>query len=445
MKRIVILGAGPLGLGAAHRLQQLGYRDFTVYDKNDYVGGLAASFTDDEGFTWDIGGHVIFSHYEFFDAFMAEMVPETVSHGRESWVWVQDRFIAYPFQNNFHFLEKDVVLECVLGLHEAQLKFPSYTNFHEWILHCFGEGIATYFMIPYNFKVWATPAELMDSGWIAERVSVVDMKMVLANIVGAKKDASWGPNSTFDFPLRGGTGGLFSPMRGRLGRHLKLERNLISIDPEAKRLRFDTGEEDSYDMLVNGAPLDLFVPMIEGVPNAVREAAREMVFAGGWIVGVGFRQPCPSDKNWMYFPESNCPFYRVTYLSNYSPLIAPDKDHYSLLCEISESKYKPVTHDEALEQTLQGLINTRLISESDRDAIVSTHVIRRDHTYPVPFLGRDDRLRVVQAWLESKDILSRGRFGGWKYEVGNMDHSVQMGKEAVDRILEAKKESVYEW
>ena len=67
MKRIVILGAGPMGLGAAYRLQQLGHQDFVIYDQNDFVGGLAASFVDDAGFTWDIGGHVIFSHYPFFD------------------------------------------------------------------------------------------------------------------------------------------------------------------------------------------------------------------------------------------------------------------------------------------------------------------------------------------------------------------------------------------
>jgi hypothetical protein len=34
--------------------------------------------------------------------------------------------------------------------------------------------------------------------------------------------------------------------------------------------------------------------------------------------------PCPSTKSWMYFPEDNCPFYRVTYLSNYSPFMTPD-------------------------------------------------------------------------------------------------------------------------
>ena len=65
--RIVIIGAGPTGLGAGYRLQELGYDDWVLLEANDYVGGLATSFTDDKGFTYDIGGHVMFSHYAYYD------------------------------------------------------------------------------------------------------------------------------------------------------------------------------------------------------------------------------------------------------------------------------------------------------------------------------------------------------------------------------------------
>ncbi|NLV95903.1 MAG: NAD(P)-binding protein, partial [Desulfovibrionales bacterium] len=63
----VIIGAGPTGLGAAHRLCELGIHDFTVLERNPYVGGLSASFKDKQGFTWDIGGHVVFSRYKYFN------------------------------------------------------------------------------------------------------------------------------------------------------------------------------------------------------------------------------------------------------------------------------------------------------------------------------------------------------------------------------------------
>ena len=61
-KRILILGAGPTGLGAAWRLHELGHADWLLLERAPYAGGLAASFTDDAGFTWVVGGHVQFSH-----------------------------------------------------------------------------------------------------------------------------------------------------------------------------------------------------------------------------------------------------------------------------------------------------------------------------------------------------------------------------------------------
>jgi hypothetical protein len=58
-------------------------------------------------------------------------------------------------------------------------------------------------------------------------------------------------------------------------------------------------------------------------------------------------------------------------------------------------------------------------------------------------LHRDKALKEIQLFLEKNNIYSRGRFGAWKYEIGNMDHSVMMGKEIVDRILKGAKEKVW--
>ena len=68
--RFVIVGAGPAGLGAAYRLRELGVDDFVLLEAADHVGGLATSYRDEHDFTWDIGGHVQFSHYPYFDAVM---------------------------------------------------------------------------------------------------------------------------------------------------------------------------------------------------------------------------------------------------------------------------------------------------------------------------------------------------------------------------------------
>ncbi len=50
---------------------------------------------------------------------------------------------------------------------------------------------------------------------------------------------------------------------------------------------------------------------------------------------------------------------------------------------------------------------------------------------------------MIQPYLESKGIYSRGRFGAWKYEIGNQDHSLMQGVELVDRWLDGAEERVF--
>jgi hypothetical protein len=100
-QKIVILGAGPTGLAAAYRLQELGHRNFRIYEARDKVGGLASSEVSPNGFTYDIGGHVLFSHYEYFDRLFDKLMGDEYQElVREAWVWMCGRFVPYPLQNN---------------------------------------------------------------------------------------------------------------------------------------------------------------------------------------------------------------------------------------------------------------------------------------------------------------------------------------------------------
>jgi UDP-galactopyranose mutase len=306
----------------------------------------------------------------------------------------------------------------------------------------FGKGIAKHFMMPYNFKVWAHPPKMMNKEWIGERVSVVDIARVLGNVVLDRDDAGWGPNSTFKYPRHGGTGGLFERMQPYVQDQLRLNAPVASVDVANKEVVLRDGSREPYDILMSTIPVDLLVRSIEGeVPGEILEQASRLRHSGSHIVGVGIRQPTPSKKCWMYFPEDNAPFYRVTYLSNYSPEVVPDAStHYSLLAEISHSEFKPGSRDTVVEETIQGMVNTRLLAEGDRKDIVDTFLIERDYTYPTPSIERDGALAVLHPWLEAQDIYSRGRFGAWRYEVGNMDHSVAQGVEWVNRIVEGARE-----
>lgn len=442
--RIVIIGAGPVGLGAAYRLQELGHNDWALYERGDRLGGLASSHTDAAGFTYDIGGHVMFSHYKYFDDLVDRMLgPDHSRLMRESWIWMRDRWIPYPLQNNIRHLPAPDLLECLEGLLEVQGADPSCAaNFGEWCDLQFGRGISNQFMRPYNFKVWAHPPEMMSKEWIAERVAVIDLKRILANLVYQQDELSWGPNNTFIYPLHGGTGGLYSRFRPFVEAGLQMGREVVEINVEEGTLRLADGGVDRFDQLISAVPIPALLRMIRPLPERELVAAGDLHNSHGLVVGVGIKGPAPSTKCWTYFPEDSAPFYRVTFLSNYSPNIAPE-GHFLLLTETSYSDFKPVSREGIVDQVVDGLVATRLISEAQKDDIVATHTFDVDFFYPVPSLGRDRALHRIQRFLLDHRVHSRGRFGAWRYEISNMDHSVMQGVETVDRLLLGTAEATW--
>jgi len=445
--KILILGAGPCGLGAAYHLNKLGHTDWQLFERNSYVGGLSASFADDKGFTWDIGGHVLFSHYDYFDKAVAEALGGAyLEHQRESWVRILQRWIPYPFQNNVRSLPDQALKECIDGLRSLRGNTVEAADFREWMDTVFGHGIVKYFMEPYNSKVWGVPLESMSKEWIAERVSLVDLARIERNIAEKRDDLSWGPNATFRFPKNGGTGAIYEGIAKQFHERIHLQHEMMALDPEQKLVTFSNGRIEHYDFLINTSPLDLLVSKCSSVPEQVSAAAGDLVHNGGLIVGLGFSGKRADSKCWMYFPESNCPFYRVTNFHNYSPYNVPAGDvgrYFSLMCETTYSPHKPVDGTEIIEETVRGLVASGLIAQGQTNDIISRYLIDIPYSYPVPSLTRDKMLSVIHPYFESKGVYSRGRFGAWQYEVGNMDHSFMQGVEVVSRLLTGEPEKTF--
>jgi protoporphyrinogen oxidase len=448
--RIAIIGAGPTGLGAAWRLEELGCRDWTLHEAAPIAGGLAASVTDAQGFTWDLGGHVLFSHYRWFDALMeAALGDQWLEHVREAWVWIRERWVPYPFQNNIWRLPEPDLLACLEGLidlrRDGDHARAKPRTFEEWLQASFGAGLCETFMLPYNFKVWAYPPREMDVGWMGERVATVDLKRVVRNVVQRRDDVAWGPNATFRFPLRGGTGAIWRSVAEQLpAERMRWCRRLTSVHLGARRLTFDDGETVTYDHLISSVPLDLLLGMLEDAPE-LRARAASFVHSSTHVVGIGLAGSPPPElatKCWMYFPEQVAPFYRATVFSNYSPNnVARPGEQWSLMAEVSESPAKPVDRATVVAETIEGFRRCGMIPEGT--PIVSRWHGRLAYGYPTPWLGRDAVLDPVNEALEAHGVLSRGRFGAWKYEVSNQDHAVMQGAEAAGRIVEGTPEHTY--
>jgi protoporphyrinogen oxidase len=442
---IAIIGAGPTGLGAAGRLSALGHQDWCLLEAEDRPGGLARSFRDDAGFTWDIGGHVQFSHYQLFDDAMIDFLgPDGwLQHERESWVWMRDRFIPYPLQYNVHRLPPADLEQCLQGLTKVtEVPRRKTNNFGEWIDATFGSGLAEIFMRPYNKKVWAFPPEAMNSSWVGERVATPALSRVLSNIASDRDDVSWGPNNRFQFPRAGGTGAIWEAAAAGLPpNRLQLSKQVVDVDLTRRVVRMLDGTELKYEALVSTMPLRELIKICHR-DDLMPLADKGLLYSSVHVIGLGLRgRPRPelAKKCWMYFPEGNCPFYRATVFSNYSPANVPQPaDYWSLMFEVSESSHKPVDRASLCDQVIDGALNTRLIA--DRSEVVSTWSYRAPYGYPTPGLYRDEVLAALIPEFERWGVYSRGRFGMWKYEVSNQDHSYMQGVEIVERLLNGSPE-----
>ena len=438
---IVIIGAGPTGLGAAYRLQEMGVSDYLLVEASAHAGGLAASHVDDEGFTWDVGGHVQFSHYRYYDDVLDRAVRcGWLEHERNASVWMMGRWIPYPFQYNIHHLpapERDAALQDLVAI-AAQSPGPKPANFEAWIRETFGPTLCDVFLRPYNEKVWGYPLETMGVEWMGERVAVVDVERLRRNIRESRDDVAWGPNNRFRFPLRGGTGAIWTHVSKLLpDANVRWNCTIASVDPSARLLRTADGDTIAFDDLISTMPLDSLCALTSGLPDGVHAAARNLTHSAVHILGIGLRGDRPAalqPKCWMYFPEDHSPYYRVTVFSNYSPHhVPPGEGHWSLMAEVCESPDRPVDAATLGESTIAAMKQDGLIGEASE--VISVWHHRQEHGYPTPFLGREAALQRILPRLEERRIYSRGRFGAWMYEVSNQDHSFMQGVEAADRLL----------
>jgi len=336
-------------------------------------------------------------------------------------------------------------------------------TFDEWIVRNMGTGLADLFMRPYNFKVWAVPTTHMQCNWLGERVAAPSLKLVVSNVLNKKIAGNWGPNATFRFPARDGTGGIWKAVARTIEpERFLFERTITRIEGKKRIAHLSDGSTIQYRSMISTIPLDE-LPEIIDEAEPLRETSRQLIYSSTHVIGVGIRGTLPSrigDKCWLYFPEPDSPFYRSTVFSNYSPYNCPQESvklrtlqtadpslssqvdtkseragpYWSLMLEVSQSQMKPVDEANLIRDCIQGLINTKQLLPTDE--IVSIYHRKFDHGYPTPSLGRDAQINALLPKLKDEyGIWSRGRFGAYKYEVANQDHSFMQGVEVADAIL----------
>ncbi|MFD9317603.1 protoporphyrinogen/coproporphyrinogen oxidase [Streptomyces sp. NPDC060053] len=425
---IVIIGAGPAGLSAAHHL---GGTDHLILEQSAEPGGLCRSFELD-GVPFDLGGHAFFTRHEYVRELLARTSPRGLfTQQRQAWVHAYGTLLRYPFQSHLHGLPRPVVEECLVGLYEAASRSGGDPqNLREWIERSFGAGIARHFLLPYNEKLWAHPLDGISPDWTSRRVVMPRMDEIVSGALGPAEFTRF-PNHVVTYPESGGFFGLFEGLadaaRARTRRAAVKE-----VDARRRRVTTGDGEVIAYDALISTMPLDLLVQATDGLGDCCRAAARSLRHNSLHLVNLVVDRPRLTDMQRIYVADPAVPFHKLVLNSNSSDALR-ELPRFGIQAEISWSRHKPVALTGLVDQVTHGLRGMGVLRADDR--ITASGVVTLERAYPV--FGPDTAAarEHLLACLGAFDIFGAGRFGEWLYI--NSDDAVLRGKVRAEEVLAA--------
>jgi protoporphyrinogen oxidase len=431
MPNIVVLGTGMAGFGAAHRLHAEGLTP-VLYDKNGYHGGHTASFRSDTGFLFDLGPHISFTK----DARIQELLADSVNQQYEA---VQVNLTNYwrgywpphPVQLHLHGLPDDVVIKVITDfVQEQHAPARDVKNYADWLLASFGKTFSELFPMTYTRKYHTTTADNMSTDWLGPRMYRPSLEEVLRGALSASA-----PQvhyiTHFRYPKEGGFVSYlkkFVPMA-----NLRLNHELVSVDPSTRQLTFSNGHVTSYDKLVSSVPLPELIRMIRGVPPDVAAAAQRLACTTCVLVDVGVNREDLSSGQITYFYDEDLCFTRLSFPHMLSATNVPPGTG-SIQAEVYfSSKYKPLTGspDDCIEPVIRDLRRCGIIREGDEILFKGARLLR--YANIIFDLDRAAALATVHGYLDEVGIHYCGRYGDWGYMW--TDESFISGELAAERAF----------
>ena len=430
-KKIAILGTGMAGLGAGHRLKSEPV-DIQFFDKNANYGGVTTTMQLPSGFTFDYGPHVSFTKDERIQDLFAGNVDgayETIQYKLNNY-W-QGHWVTHPVQNNMYGLPTDLVTKVICEFADLkQEEQASPANYEEWLLGSYGATFSQTFPMVYTLKYHTTAAANMSTEWIGPRMYRPSLsEVVRGSLVNVTPNIHYVTH--FRYPTRGGFMSYIHPFAQPSKSHFN--HRLVRLDPKEHRLEFSNGATFSYDGVVSSIPLPDLIPLIEGAPPDVIEAAEKLACTTCVLVNIGVARPDVSGVHISYFYDPDIVFTRVSFPHKMSPNNAPPGTS-SIQTEIYGSKkYKPIDKDpdEYIQPVIDDLIRCGLIEAGD--AILEKRAMKLDYANIIFDLDRKPSLDTVHGYLDSIGVAYCGRYGDWGYMW--TDESFKSGERAAETAL----------
>jgi protoporphyrinogen oxidase len=439
---VVILGAGPAGVGAAHRLACGGLARVTVLEQRDTVGGNAGSFELD-GVWVDYGSHRL--HPACDPAILNDLrellgddLLDRPRHGR---IRLEGRWIHFPLKPGDLLvrLPKGFALGVVLDLVRKRVRSSdnSPESFASVLERSLGRTICREFYFPYARKLWGLPPEELASTQARRRVSGNSVWKILRKMANAIPGLKRPGSGRFFYPRRG-----YGQISQRLyeaaktaGAEFLFGARVVAVEREDGRIaavRYELGGTEYRIATTNvwsTLPMNLLVrSMRPGAPREILEAGNHISFRGMILIYLTLEQDQFSEYDAHYFPEEAVPISRLSEPKNYSASREP-RGRTVLCAELPADPGSPEWErtDQELGAALRNWLEQAGLPVRGKTLRVTTRRLRQ--AYPVYRRGYEQHFAMADHWLgELQGLLSFGRQGLFVHD--NTHHALYMAQAA---------------
>jgi len=425
MKQVGILGGGVAGLSLSYFLG----KDTEVLEKDDECGGLCRSFQKD-GFTYDIGGHIIFSKDKEILDFEINLLKDKLNQlYRRNSVWFKGRFVKYPFENGLSVLDKEDIFDCLYHFIDNPQR-PQH-NFEDWIYNTFGKGLAEHYLIPYNTKIWKTPPKEMGTMWV-ERIPKPPAMDIVKSALGIETEG-YTHQLHFYYPKTGG----FQTLPRTFEEYVK-DRIVKQFAVKTIR-RTKSGwavasdkDEREYEKIINTMPIFDFIAALENVPSAVSNAVASLKYNSLIVALIGLGKPRTHNQQAVYFPQKDLLFHRLVFFDYFGLNYVPEGCS-SIMAEITAKEGDAIwsmSNEKITAEVIDGLVREGFI---DKKNVVTTDIKRTKYAYVIYDIDREKNLKVIYEYCKEQGIPLCGRFAEFEYY--NSDAVIRSAKTVADRML----------
>src|SRR5947209_200881 len=223
-EHVVVIGAGPAGVSAAHELSR--HRSpVTVIEQESQVGGIARTL-EFMGCRFDVGPHRFFSKSPEIEALWTNILGQDIRPvSRLTRILYRGEFFDYPIRASNAFLSLGPVeaARCLASYARARLKpAEGTTSFEDWASNQFGRRLFEIFFKTYTEKVWGISTGELSADWAGQRIRGLNLVEVIGNAVLPSGLRGRGERTiaktlagSFHYPRRG-AGQMWEAMASRL-------------------------------------------------------------------------------------------------------------------------------------------------------------------------------------------------------------------------------------